>query len=318
MGGALAGVDGGEAVGFGAAELAVGALGLEFLLAQREDPGWQILKGNVRKGRTMKYFSRPKPKTRFGRCLRYAEGFLTVLVLLYASLHFFPQVVFHYSATVRGVTVYSRRPLPPEATACALRIASLVEHSELAVPGRRERVFVCNSPFAFRLFNPKHPTSFAYSVPVTENIFVAEADFSRDLVNRAGSDFRTRCFSAVAAHEITHGLIRHRLGPLRGRRLSEWVAEGYCDYIAQEGSFPEGEGFRLMITGQRHPSTSFSYFTYRQMVRHLIESQHLSFEQIVSRASDFDAVHSETVQAIKATLEISDFSKMPKLRGARK
>ena len=65
--------------------------------------------------------------------------------------------------------------------------------------------------------------------------------------------------SVVMAHEISHGLIRHRLGLLRGIRLPDWVDEGYCDYLVHESSFPEAEGLRLMASGQSHPSSAFRY-----------------------------------------------------------
>ncbi len=101
-------------------------------------------------------FNRPAPKTRFGRTLRRGERTLTVLLLLYASLHAFPQVLFAHSVTAEGITIYSRTPLPPGPAGCARRAAALVQQSELAVPGRREHIFVCDSPW---LSNPQVPMS---------------------------------------------------------------------------------------------------------------------------------------------------------------
>ena len=109
-------------------------------------------------------FSRPAPKTRFGRTLRRSERTLTVLLVIYASLHAFPQVLFALSVTAEGITIYSRTPLPPGAVECAKRTAALVQQSELAVPGRREHIFVCDSPWLFQLFKPT-AGGFAYSVP---------------------------------------------------------------------------------------------------------------------------------------------------------
>jgi len=224
---------------------------------------------------------------------------LGVVAVLYAVLHVFPQTLFAYSVTANGITIYSRAPLPPEAASCAARAAELIKQSELAVPDRHERVFVCDSPWVFRLFQPTS-RGFAFSVPVTDNVFIAEADFSADVATRSGPDFNKRSLSSVVAHEITHGLIRHRLGVLRGIRLPDWVAEGYCDYIARESSFPEAEGLRLFASGQSHPSMSFRYFTYRQMVRYLVEHQHLTFSQVVARANESTAVADEARQALQS------------------
>ena len=243
--------------------------------------------------------NRPAPKTRLGRYVRRSERILTVLAVLYAGLHVFPQTLFAYSVTVDGITIYSRAPLPPEAASCAARAAELLKQSELAVPGRHERVFVCDSPWLFRLFYPAS-RAFAFSVPVTDNVFIAAADFSTDIATRPGADFNTRSFSSVVAHEITHGLIRHRLGLVRGIRLPAWVDEGYCDYVARESSFPEADGLRLLASGQSHPSMSYRYFTYRQMVRYLVEHQHLTFSQVVARANESAAVATEAREALQS------------------
>jgi hypothetical protein len=244
--------------------------------------------------------NRPKPKTRLGRCLRRSEQVLGVLGVLYMSLHLFPQTLFAHSVTANDITIYSRSPLPPEATLCAARAADLVKKSELAVPDRHERVFVCNAPWLFRLFSPRSPSAFAVSVPVTDNVFVAAVEFPADVVTRSGPGFNRRSFSSVVAHEITHGLIRHRLGLLRGIRLPEWVAEGYCDYVAKESSFPEAFGLQLFAAGQSHPSMSYRYFAYRQMVRYLVEQKHLTFSEMVALAHESDAVAAEARQALRS------------------
>lgn len=245
--------------------------------------------------------NRPAPKTHFGRCVRHSERVITTLGILYIGLHVFPQTLFAHSVTANGITIYSRAPLPLEASACAARAAELLKQSELAVPDRHERVFVCDSPWLFRVFSPVS-RSFAFSVPLTDNVFVAAVNFSRDIATRPGPDFNQRSFSSVVAHEITHGLIRKRLGLLRGIRLPDWVAEGYCDYVASESSFPEAEGLRLFASGQSQPSMSYRYFTYRQMVRYLVEHQHLSFSQIVARANESAAVQAEAQEALRKGL----------------
>ena len=240
---------------------------------------------------------RPAPKTPLGRAVRRAERTLTVLALLYAGLQAFPQVLFAHSVTANGISIYSRSPLPPAAAECATRAAALVQQSELAVPGRHERVFVCNSPWLFRLFNPRSPGAFAVRISLTGRVFVADADFQSDTARRSSPDFNTRKLSSVMAHEITHGLIRHRLGLWRGTLLPDWVDEGYCEYVARESSFPEAEGLRRFAAAEVHPSSAYRYFEYRQMVRHLIDNQHLTFPQIVARSSDAAAVTAEARQA---------------------
>ena len=246
-------------------------------------------------------FKRAKPKTRAGKYVRHSEKALTAALLLYLCLLAFPQALFAHNVSHQGVTIYSRAPLPAETTARIAETMNLVERSELAVAGRTERIFVCNSRWLFRLFSPVNPHSFAVSVPVVDNIFVAEADLGRNVARSGAATYNQRSFASVAAHEITHGLIRRRLGVWRGYWLRNWVAEGYCDYVAGDSSFPEAEGLKMLSTGQHDPSHSFRYFTYRQMVRHLIDDRKYSFEQVADAARDEEQVKAETVEALKET-----------------
>jgi hypothetical protein len=243
-------------------------------------------------------FNQPKSRTRIRRWFRRSGQTLAVLALLYAGLYTFPQVLFPYSYGMHGVTIYARSPFPAETTERIAEIVKLIDLSELAVAGRTERIFVCNQPWLFRLLSPTSAGAFAYSLPVTDNVFVANADIVHNVARSAAPDFNTRSFSAVVAHEITHGLIRHRIGLLHNPPT--WVVEGYCDYVAQESSFPEDKGLHLLATDKHHPSGSFQYFVYRQMVSYLIEDRHSSFQQIVERADEAASVEEETVKAIKA------------------
>jgi hypothetical protein len=214
-------------------------------------------------------FNQPKPRTRIGRWFRRSGRTLAVLVLLYVGLQAFPQVLFPYSYWMQGITLYALHPFPSETAERIAAIVKLVDRAELAVAGRSERIFVCNQPWLFRLFSPMSAGAFAYSLPVTDNIFLANADFVRNVARSAAPEFNTRSFSAVAAH---------RVGFLHS--LPTWVVEGYCDYVAHESSFPEAKGLQLLATGKQDPSGSFQYFIYRQMVRYLIEDRQFSFNRL--------------------------------------
>ena len=243
-------------------------------------------------------FNQPKLGPRISKWFYRSRQILIMLALLYGGLYTFPQVLFPYSYSRQGVTIYARFPLPSETTERVAEIVKLIARSELTVAGRTERIFVCNQPWLFHLLSPMSAGAFAYSLPVTDNVFIANADLIHNLARSAAPEFNTRSFSAVAAHEITHGLIRHRIGLLG--RLPTWVIEGYCDYVARESSFPEAKGLQLLTTGKQDPSGSFQYFIYRQMIRYLIEDRHFSFQQIVDRADEATAVKEETIKAIKA------------------
>jgi hypothetical protein len=244
-------------------------------------------------------FSRRKATTRLGKYARNSERAIGIAGLIYLALLCFPQVLFAYNVNAKGVTIYSRAPLPSETTTRIEEALALVGQSELAVPGRTERIFVCNNPWLYRLLYPVPRDEIAVSFPVTDNIFVRAADLVHDVALGNASIHNRRGFSSTVAHEITHGLIRHRLGVIATMFLRSWVNEGYCDYVARESSFPAGEGLQRLREGHEDPSASFRYFVYREMVRHVIEDQHYSFDEIVKRAGDEEAIKAETIAVLR-------------------
>ncbi|NNM29306.1 MAG: hypothetical protein HKO57_07290 [Akkermansiaceae bacterium] len=154
-----------------------------------------------------------------GRCLRGSERALTILGLVYIGLHLFPQVLFAHSLTVEGITVHSRTPLPEAAAASIRKATVLLRESEVGDELGKEDVFICGSPWMLRVFNPRGSSGFGISTPLTNHVFIAGADFESDTARRFGADYNTRSLSGVIAHEVTHGLIRRRLGTIRGERL---------------------------------------------------------------------------------------------------
>ncbi len=244
--------------------------------------------------------ARPGPKTRFQRAMRRFERVFLGVALAYGGLQVFPQVLFAYSVSDGGMTLYARHPLSARAAERLAQARVLVDRSELAVPDRRERIFLCDSPWLFRVFAPSSPRAFAISTPLTDNIFIAGADVAADLATSQASDHPTRSFTGVIAHEATHGLIRRRLGFWRMLRLPTWVEEGYCDYIAREGSFPDAEGRRLFVDGRKLTSASFRYYKYRQMVAYLVDGRHLSFGEVAGQAREADSVEREAREALRS------------------
>ncbi|MDG3003817.1 hypothetical protein [Paludisphaera mucosa] len=231
---------------------------------------------------------RPAPRTRLGRVLRRFERPFVALTLAYAALHAFPQVLFAHSIRERGITLYSSRPIPPAAAERLGKARDLIDRCELAAPGRTERIFLCNSPWLYRFFAPLSGGAFAVSAPLTDNVFVAAADLDADVACSLAAEYRTRAFTGLVAHEATHGLIRRRLGLWRASRLPLWLVEGYCDYVAGGGSFPEAEGRRLDVAGETHPSPAFRYFQYRMRVTRLLEQEHRTFDDLARIGGSVD------------------------------
>jgi hypothetical protein len=180
------------------------------------------------------------------RARRLLNRFGTVVGLLLIAVHLFPVLIFRNAFAAEGVTLRARDPLTAQSNQRIAEAMDLVRRSELYVAGRSEQIALCNSHALFVALAPGHGDSFAYSIPVTDHMFIADANIERDLCRSATDQFNRRRLSSVMAHEITHGLIRHRLGLVPSMRLPSWIAEGYPDYVASESSFPEERGLQLL------------------------------------------------------------------------
>jgi hypothetical protein len=241
---------------------------------------------------------RRKPKTVLGKVVRHINQVTSLIAFVWFALQLFPQIIFPQKLIADGITIYARTALPPEAAVRITETKRLLSASELAVPGRAHRIFLCNNPVLFGFLVPSSPRSFAFEMPGTGNIFIAQADLTQNVCRSRAPAHNTRSFSSVAAHEITHELIQHRLGFVKAWRLPGWVAEGYPEYVARESSFPAEEALRLLSAGREDPAPAFKYAVYRQMVMHAIDVEGYSFDQLVGRAGDARTIKAQMLAAI--------------------
>ncbi|MYM42187.1 hypothetical protein [Duganella qianjiadongensis] len=242
----------------------------------------------------------PKPKSnnlfdiiKFG-----LQWSITLISVGFIILQFMPEFLFPHNVSFSTVTIYSTRPLPPETKMLVDKSVKLVEKSELANSNQRNQVFVSDRFGVYNFFAPMNE-GFAITNLLTGNTIVARGDIRENTSYATAATFNKRTLSSVIAHELTHLLIRDRLGLINGLRTPAWVVEGYCDYIAGESSFPEHEGMKLLAERKANESPSFRYFQGRVLMRYLIEERHMSFEQIAVQARQSDALQKEALLAVQ-------------------
>ena len=68
-----------------------------------------------------------------------------------------------------------------------------------------------------------------------------------------------------------------RIGIIKGHRLSKWIKEGYCEYVARDSSFPEEKGIQFPVVRKQNNSISFKYSLWKKMVEYLIDMKGYSF-----------------------------------------
>jgi len=247
---------------------------------------------------------RPKPSTRAGKIFKWTERAIVLLAGVYLLLSVFPEILFAHSVQSNGITVYSHTPLAPGATGTVQRVHTTVSRSALFTDKAKPCVFICNSRSLYTFFVPFSRRSFAVSYPLTDNIFVAHADLGRDRAYRFADGHNQRSFHSLVAHEIGHVLIRRRIGRLRDHRLPTWIKEGYCEYIAGEGTLSDEAGIPMLLAGQDDDSMALRYFVWRKLVEYLIDVEGLTFENLATFSGNREAVESNMIQWLSAERHI--------------
>lgn len=222
----------------------------------------------------------------------FAGGSLALLVFAYLLLLYFPQPLFAHSRQYEQFKVYSREPL--DGIEKILDSAETRLRSSQIYDREIERhIYLTNGFGMYALLSHKAYRSFANSVPFIDNVFINKSDISDDrvFVNREKNN--SRSLSGVIAHEVTHLFIRKRYGTVRAMLMPTWKNEGYCEYIAGDTTIPFEEGLRLW---RENPSddTAYRYIKYQAMVKYLLETEHLTVDQLFTRDFNEQEVAAKT------------------------
>src|SRR5947209_6287793 len=133
--------------------------------------------------------------SRYRRLSRFGNRLAGIAALLLLAVHVFPSLIFPRSVAAEGVIIRARTALPPVAEQRLREAMELVQASELYVPDRAEQIALCNNHPLFVVLAPGHGDSFAYSIPITDHIFIADADVQQNLARRAAPQFTLRNLS---------------------------------------------------------------------------------------------------------------------------
>jgi hypothetical protein len=105
--------------------------------------------------------------------------------------------------------------------------------------------------------------------------------------------------SGVIAHEVTHNLIRKKFGLINSfTSLPNWKDEGYCEYVAGDGTLSFEEGSRRWKENPNNDS-KYAYFKYHQMVKYLLDVEKISVEELFNRDFDEKELQTKVFEFIK-------------------
>ncbi len=176
-------------------------------------------------------------------------------LLLAAVPPFIPEALaFPYKRQVGDLTIRAEQPIPDAIVPVVARAERLRHASAIDGPGYGRRVFLTDGGWRWRWLTVTSAGAFGITRPLTEAIVVNRNDISHDRVFNGQVIGGQRSLSGVLAHEQTHGLIRAHYGLLVNTRYPAWLLEGYCDFVAGEGSLTDAQAEALMRSGTSHPA----------------------------------------------------------------
>lgn len=206
-----------------------------------------------------------------------------VVVLVYAFLLIFPQVIFPYKVIIDQFTVYADTPLDNNIYKIIPEAGQRIKKSELYRDDISFRLFLCNQSWRYWLLTQgKVNTAAIAETNITRNIYFNKCDVANnEMVPRKGAvfDHKDRPLTYYFAHEMTHILESNYAG--RYNRAPSWLREGYADYIGKGGNF-DFEG-NLELLKENDPALNPKnglYNQYHLMVAYLLDNQKMSIREV--------------------------------------
>ena len=212
--------------------------------------------------------------------------------LAYTLTLCFPEFAFKNKLTVGFVTVYSDEEISiSEMTAILETAENRLQKSVLFKDGVHQRIFIANNPLRWRYFtNINYKAGGINYVPLRHNIFLRKVDIKNNRLygpsgKISGGD---RTLDYYMTHEMTHTLEYQSMPRYKYPIQTNWVLEGYCEYIAH-GS----QRYEMVLDKYLHipENKGEKYYTrVRTMVTYLLEIEKLPVSSLWAMVGEYDAI----------------------------
>lgn len=231
------------------------------------------------------------------RIYKISTTVISVVAVAYLLLITFPQALFAYSADHGKFRVYSREPIGPEIEKILDAAETRLRTSPIYDAEDRRDLYLTGGFGMYAFLSHKAYDSLAHSVPFVDNVFINKTDIHAELVYVNRPQDNSRSLSDVIAHETAHLFVRKRYGTVPSMLMPTWKVEGYCEYVAGESTVPLDEGIRRWRESPAD-DTGFRYTKYHLMMKHLLENEKLSVEEVFDRDLDEKVVAEKTFAAL--------------------
>lgn len=191
-------------------------------------------------------------KTALRRILKIVAATAGMFVA-YSALLCIPQPIFTFSVRAGSLILHSDRPFSAAAAKHVLGLAEAkLATSPVYSSKQVHNIFICNLRLRQMLFfNKDNGVGSVAPYPLTDNVFLRDALIADNrLISPRGVPVSgDRTLDYFIAHEVTHQLTGHAIGPVRYYRLPQWVRDGYADYVGEGNAFDYDEAKRAFLAG---------------------------------------------------------------------
>jgi hypothetical protein len=209
-------------------------------------------------------------------------GFIYILTLL------FPEPFFGNKVIVGDVTVYSDEGIPPsEITKIVNEAQNRVSKSILYKTGMKQNVFIANNIWRWWYFSSiNYKASGINQVLFNHNIFFRKTDIKNNRLYGQSGNVATgdRTLDYFLAHEMTHALEFQSMPWYKYPLKTNWVLEGYCEYVAH-GSQNYEAALNQYLNVPENAGAKY-YTRARTMVAYLLEIEKTDISQIWSMVNN--------------------------------
>jgi hypothetical protein len=219
-----------------------------------------------------------------------------ILFVAYSELLCIPESFFSFSVRADNLVLHSDQPF---SGAAAKRVLALTQaklaRSPLYSIGQDHHIYICNARWRQALFfNKNYGVGGVAPYPLTANVFLRDAllEDNRVISPRGTPVLGDRTLDYFIAHEITHQLTGHEIGPVHYLQLPQWVREGYADYVGKGSSFNYEKARRAYLAGvpEMDWKKSGLYWRFNLQVAYLLDHRRWSVSRLLQEPPSEETV----------------------------
>jgi len=216
--------------------------------------------------------------------------FLFILLLIYLYTLFNPAFFYNYKVSFRNITVFSDESIDKDAiNQILITVDERLRKSEIYNENFTQNIFITNNKFRWVYFtNVNNNVGGLNYVVFNHNVFIRKSDIENNRVISPSGNIvpDSRTLDYFITHEITHTLEYQELGITKHPLFTNWVLEGYAEYIAH-GSESYDETLKQYLH-VKEPSYSKYYTRIRTMIAYLLEKEKISVHDIWTYVDKYD------------------------------